>query len=460
MPVLVWQQLWPVCKEVIQAIFQTSLQQGRIPDSFKVAKIVPLRKPDKSDYRQPGAYRPISLLSTLGKALEAVVAERISYLAETYHLLPNNHFGARKRRSTTQALSLLQERIWDAWRERKVLSLVSFDVKGAFNGVNKDVLLHRLRERRLPEVLVRWIDDFCQNRKAMVTLNDRNSQIVDLGAAGLPQGSPLSPILFLFVNANLVQNVINRHQGSVAFVDDYTAWVTGATAEENTHKIQERVIPRAEAWEESSGATFQPDKTAFIHFTRNLTKVEATPSPLAIRGCPVHPTETVKVLGVVLDQQLRFKHHAARIAKRGLRAAMALRRLRSLRASTARQLFTATVAPVVDYASFVWSTRLTNAMTNLLLPIQRIAAQAIVGTFRTAALPVAEAEAAIEPLHSRWQHQSLCTWISLHTLPTRHPFWKSRRRIDLTNKRFVSPLQVHAQRWEKVNVDRIETILP
>jgi hypothetical protein len=140
MPVLVWQQLWPVCKEVIQAIFQTSLQQGRIPDSFKVAKIVPLRKPDKPDYRQPGAYRPISLLSTLGKALEAVVAERISYLVETYHLLPNNHFGARKRRSTTQALSLLQERIWDAWRERKVLSLVSFDVKGAVTTSNLKAL--------------------------------------------------------------------------------------------------------------------------------------------------------------------------------------------------------------------------------------------------------------------------------------------------------------------------------
>lgn len=67
----------------------------------------------------------------LGKALEAVVAERILYLTETHHLLPNDHFGARKRRSTTQALPILQERIWDAWRERKLLFLVGFDVKGA-----------------------------------------------------------------------------------------------------------------------------------------------------------------------------------------------------------------------------------------------------------------------------------------------------------------------------------------
>ena len=165
----------------------------------------------------------------------------------------------------------------------------------------RNVLLHRLRERRIPETLVRWIDDFCQKRKAMVALNGHNSEVWELGAAGLPQGSPLSPILFLFFNANLVQNVINSHQGSIAFVDDYTAWVTGMTAEENVRKIQERVVTVAETWEESSGATFQPDKTAFIHFTRNLNKLEMTPSPLTIRGCPVYPAETVKVLGVVLE---------------------------------------------------------------------------------------------------------------------------------------------------------------
>jgi len=65
----------------------------------------------------------------LAKALEAVVAGRLSYLAEEYALLPKNHFGTRRRRSTIQAHSLLQENIYEAWRDKKVLSLVSFDVK-------------------------------------------------------------------------------------------------------------------------------------------------------------------------------------------------------------------------------------------------------------------------------------------------------------------------------------------
>jgi hypothetical protein len=139
----------------------------------------------------------------------------------------------------------------------------------------------------------------------MVSFNGQNSHVSEPGAAGLPQGSPLSLTLFLFFNADLVQQIIRSHQGSIAFVDDYTAWVTRETAVENTQKIQERVVTRAEAWEISSGATFQPEKTAFIHFSQKIEKVDARLRSMIIRGCAVYPSETVKVLGVVLDRQLR-----------------------------------------------------------------------------------------------------------------------------------------------------------
>ena len=81
------------------------------------------------------------MLSILGKVLESVVAKRILHTVETFGLLPTNHFGARKKRSTEQVLLLLQEYIYNAWRSKKVLSLVSFDVKGAYNKVYKKRLL-------------------------------------------------------------------------------------------------------------------------------------------------------------------------------------------------------------------------------------------------------------------------------------------------------------------------------
>ena len=87
------------------------------------------------------------MLSTLGKALESVNAERISYAVETFELLPKTHFGARKKRSTEHPLSLLREHVYNPWGSRKVLSLVSFDIKAAYNGVYKERLLQRLVAR-------------------------------------------------------------------------------------------------------------------------------------------------------------------------------------------------------------------------------------------------------------------------------------------------------------------------
>ena len=70
---------------------------------------------------------------------------------EEHDLLPKHHYGARKPTSTIQANLLVVQKIFEAWRENKVLSLVTFDVQGAYNGVAKDVLVHRMRERRVPE---------------------------------------------------------------------------------------------------------------------------------------------------------------------------------------------------------------------------------------------------------------------------------------------------------------------
>jgi hypothetical protein len=116
LPAMVWKQVWPVIKERVLLLFQASLDEGTLPSQWRNAKIIPLKKPNKGDYTAAKSWRLISLLSTLGKALESVIAERISSAVETFELLPTNHFGARKKRSTEQALLLLQEHIYNAWR--------------------------------------------------------------------------------------------------------------------------------------------------------------------------------------------------------------------------------------------------------------------------------------------------------------------------------------------------------
>jgi hypothetical protein len=99
------------------------------------------------------------------------------------------------------------------------------------------------------------------------------------------------------------------------FVDDFTVWVTGLTAQSNRQGI-EAIINEALEWEKRSGATFEADKTAIIHFSPKAYKSDK--ELFTIKGQTVEPKDHVKILGVLMDVRLRYKEHIARAASKGL----------------------------------------------------------------------------------------------------------------------------------------------
>jgi hypothetical protein len=96
-------------------LFNAYYRLSIYPTAFKRAITVLLRKPKKEDYSDSKVYRLIALFNTLGKALEAVVAERIRFAAETYALLPDTQMGGRRMRSTETALQLIINKIYTIW---------------------------------------------------------------------------------------------------------------------------------------------------------------------------------------------------------------------------------------------------------------------------------------------------------------------------------------------------------
>jgi hypothetical protein len=292
---------------------------------------------------------------------------------------------------------------------------------------------------------------------ATILINSESSEVRELPQAGLPQGSPLSPILFLFFNADLVQRRIDSNRGAIAFVDDFTAWVSGPTAHSNRKEV-ESIIKDALDWERRSGATFEASKTAIIHFTRKDYKSDA--EPFTIKGQTVRPKHRVKILGVIMDAGLKYKEHIARAASKGLVAAMELKRLRGLSPATARQLFTATVAPVVDYASNVWMHRFIDRLMAPINRVQKAGAQAIVGTFSTVATSVAEAEAHIAPAQERFWKRAIKMWTDIHTLPDTNPLRRLTSRIRRFRISYRSPLHQVATTLRDIPMEQLETIQP
>ena len=92
-------------------LFQACLKQGYCPKHFRKIVTVALRKPKRESYSIPKLYRFIALLSTIGKALKSIVANRIAWAAETHDLLSNLHFGGRKGILSEVAIHTLVEKI-------------------------------------------------------------------------------------------------------------------------------------------------------------------------------------------------------------------------------------------------------------------------------------------------------------------------------------------------------------
>ena len=142
----------------------------------------------------------------------------------------------------------------------------------------------------------------------------------------------------------------------------------------------------------------------------------------------------IKILGVILDQGLKYREHISGARDKGIKAALALKRLKNPRPEVARKLFYSKVTSITDYASPIWGPAAAQYTMERLDQVQRIGAQAITGAFSTVSLLIAESEASLVPTQARLRQQELNTWINSHTKPVGHRFWKAKRAINLENK--------------------------
>ncbi|KAI0992286.1 hypothetical protein K3495_g15900, partial [Podosphaera aphanis] len=233
--------LLPDWNSELAAAISYMLSSGNIPTTFKESITVVLRKDRKPDYSIPSSYRPIALENSLAKLVEKLVAERIAAAAETFDMLPWVQMGARKNRSTMSALELLTSTVQAAWNADPncVVSMLGLDIKGAFDNISKDRLLWVLRREGFPDWIVRYIGNFISQRRTKIRFTGHTSDWIQI-EAGIPQGSHLSPILFLFYIKELLESLQKPEDGYMAFgfVDDTTLVAWGRTPAENCRILE------------------------------------------------------------------------------------------------------------------------------------------------------------------------------------------------------------------------------
>ncbi|GKT39838.1 Rpb7-binding protein seb1 [Colletotrichum spaethianum] len=125
---------------------------------------------------------------------------------------------------------------------------------------------------------------------------------------GIPQGSPLSPILYLFYNADLLDSC-NEAEGTTAtgFIDDVAILAVGDNTEDTCQKLQE-ALRKAERWAFTHASVFAPEKFQLTHFTRAKTRIN-TDTTLQSQWGEIRPKTTCKYLGLIMDSSLKWKQH-------------------------------------------------------------------------------------------------------------------------------------------------------
>lgn len=416
------------------------IELGYHPTEWKNFTTITLRKPGKPSYAVPKAYRPIALEDTSSKLVESVVARSLANIAEEQGLLPPNHFGGRPNRCTTDAVLHLTQRIKDSWRKGHVASVLYLDISSAFPSVNHARLLHNLRKRRVPEPLVRWVADFLKDRRTQLKFDDFTSEPLTADC-GIPQGSPLSPILYLFYSADLLEIVDPKDKSRLSFgyIDDTSLVVTSPSVRTNITMLEE-LVPKLLDWSRRHACKFDIAKFQLVHYTRWKPRYQAL--ALRIGSHMVEPTSSAKYLGIVLDQELRWHQQVDDAVAKGMAATLAISRLSrptfGLPHTYARRLIVAIVCSKMEHGIAVWYTpvvrpergRATGSIgfARRMGKVQRLAALVITGAFRSTSTVALDYHAGLMPVELRLNLAVFKAVLRIASLPQDHPLHPAFRK--------------------------------
>jgi len=353
--------LWEWDAPKIIAIVKMTFRLGIHPRVWKESRGVVIPKPNKPDYGIAKAYWVITLLNCLGKVVEKVAANAIAEQCERRQLLHDGQFGCRKRRSAIDAVGRLMKRVEEAWGRGNTAAVLLMDVKGAFPHVAKGNLIKRMEEMGFQADLVRWVESFMEERKVMMLMDGKEGDSMDV-ETGVPQGSPVSPVLFVIYLSGLFGRVEEKDEecGSegISFVDDVAWVVEGEDVGECTQRL-EGCAKEAQIWAKENACQFDIEKTEVILFTRKRSNKEPKMKAKIRVGSHEVPynKEATRWLGVWLDSMLTLNDHTKKTFAKARRAQNRVRSLmakKGLSPEGCQRIQIAAVQAVALYGAELW----------------------------------------------------------------------------------------------------------
>lgn len=381
---------------MITEIMNRCVELAYFPKQWKIAQAIVLPKPNKTDYSDTSSYRPIGLLNVFGKLLEKLLTKRL-----TYHINKNNfgnpqQYGFTEQKSTVDALREAISKVRTAKANKEHVIAVSLDIQAAFDNAWWPVLFKRLKIMHCPKNYYCLIHNYIQDRTINLHFADQTQSKVM--TKGCVQGSVCGPLFWNIILDDLFTVQLPEGCHLQAFADDVLLIVHNR----NVHSLQiviNSALNQIIQWGLDAKLNFGPNKTQAIAFTRKSKTVNIT-----IATKKIEYVDQIKLLGVIIDKNLKFIPHVKYITQKANKVygflCKYVRPTWGVNSENIKIIYEQVIQPIITYAAGIWGDAIKyKTACDTLRSTQRMFAVNIIRGFRTVSATAAIALASLIPIH-------------------------------------------------------------
>ena len=255
-------------------------------------------------------YRPISLLPVLSKVFEKVLNAQITSVIDN-GFIDDNQFGFRKGHSTEDAVIKFVDEIEKELSKKHHVASVFVDVSKAFDSCDHGILLKKLERTGLDETGINLMSNYLKDRKQIIMVKGKNGGnfVINIGVG---QGTILGPTLFkiYIMDLHLHTKLFN-----VKFADD-SSFVASAKTRDELEVLANRELDAIGKWFKDNKLVLHPGKSRYlIHSKDKLIQLKLNGTNIQRSGYGLQE-ESVKLLGVEIDENIDWKCHVSSVKKK------------------------------------------------------------------------------------------------------------------------------------------------
>jgi hypothetical protein len=205
----------PVISVPLTWVINSTIESQCIPNVWKRARILPLDK--KKAKSSATNYRPVSILPSCSKIMEEMVRQQLAQYCRTQNIIPSPQHGFQTGKSTITALGAVTHDLKAMKQAGLEVGCPLFDLSAAFDLLDADILARKLKIYGATETTTAWVKNYLTGKSQMVKYGGHHSKIKDV-MVGSPQGSVLSPLLFIIQTSDMPEAITRA--SSSTYADD------------------------------------------------------------------------------------------------------------------------------------------------------------------------------------------------------------------------------------------------